>query len=205
MLGAELLVDAWIRSGVEVIFGMPGSVTLPLYDALYGCAKIRHILVRHEHAAAFMADAYGRVTGKPGTCFVVPGPGTTNASTGVADAFVASTPLVLVSGAIDTRSVGKGAIHEMDLDTFLKPITKARFHVQDGREIPKAVSEAYRLAVQNRPGPVHVSIPVNVLSQDIVEPISKQPTQRSRQEKILARDIRKTVDVFSGSDAQSYS
>lgn len=199
MLGADLLVKAWIENGVEVVFGMPGTVTLPLYDALYGCSKIRHVLVRHEHAAAFMANAYGRVTGRPGTCLVVPGPGATNASTGVADAFVASAPMVLLSGGIDTRSIGKGAMHEMDLDTFFTPITKARFNVQDGCKIRQVISGAYRLARQDRPGPVYVSIPVDVLCQDVVKPILRQLPPRSRQGKIQDGDIHRTVDVLLGS------
>jgi len=107
--------------------------------------------------------------------------------------------MVLVSGAVDTGSVGKGAIHEMDLDTFFTPITKARFHVRDGRQIPRIISEAYRLAVENRPGPVHVSIPVNVLCQDVVDPVLERSPLPLRQGKIRVKDIRRTVDVLRSS------
>jgi len=199
MLGAELLVKALVENGVDVVFGMPGNITLPLYDALYRCERIRHVLVRHEHAAAFMANAYGRVTGKPGTCLVVPGPGATNASTGVADAFVASAPMVLVSGEVDSRNVGKGAVHEMDLDTFFTPITKARFQVRDGREIREVVSEAYRLAGQDRPGPVHLSLSLNVLCQDVGESSSERSNPPPRGGGIRSKDIRRAADILCGS------
>ena len=199
MLGSELLVKTWVKNGVEVVFGMPGAITLPLYDALYGCRGIRHVLVRHENAAAFMANAYGRVAGRSGTCFVIPGPGVTNTSTGMADAFVASVPMVVVSGEVDPENVERGAVHEMDLDTFYMPITKARFHLRDADEIPDIVSEAYRLAGEGRPGPVHVSIPIAVLRQDVQASTLVRSKPHSSCGRVSAVDVRRVSDLLCGS------
>lgn len=166
MRSANAIVQALLREKVEVIFGMPGFSTVLLYDVLYHTKEIRHVLTRHEHAASFMAYAYGMATGRPGTCLVIDGPGATNIATGLADAYTGSIPLVAIIGKIPSNHFGKGAVHELD-SAFFKPITKEIFRISEPGEIFTTVHKAYTTAATGRKGPVCLEVPMDILTMEI--------------------------------------
>src|SRR5690606_21335461 len=140
------------RNGVEVVFGHPGGAVLPLYDALYG-QSIRHILVRHEQAAAHMADGYARATGRVGVCMATSGPGATNLVTGLATAHMDSIPIVAITGSVPTELIGTDAFQEADIVGITRPITKHNYLLQDARDLPRVIDEAFEIAASGRPGP----------------------------------------------------
>jgi len=150
------------REGVEVIFGFPGGVVLPIYDCLYDCKDIRHILVRHEQGAAHEADGYARATGKVGVCMATSGPGATNLVTGIATAYMDSIPIVAITGQVRTTALGKDAFQEADITGITAPITKHNFLVKSSKDIPEVVAEAFYIARTGRPGPVLIDIPMDV-------------------------------------------
>jgi acetolactate synthase-1/2/3 large subunit len=166
MKSANAVVQALIKEKVEVLFGIPGFPILPLYDVLYATGEIRHILIRHEHAASFMAYAYGMVTGNPGTCLVIDGPGATNIATGLADALTGSIPLVAIVGKIPGSFMGRGAVHELD-SAFFKPITKEIFRISGPGDIFATIHKAYATASTGRKGPVCLEIPMEILNLDV--------------------------------------
>src|SRR6202521_3392851 len=161
MKGAEFLVRALEHEGVEIIFGYPGGAIMPVYDALLD-SKIRHILVRHEQAAALAADGYARVTGKVGVCMATSGPGATNLVTGVANAYMDSVPMVAITGQVATALMGTDAFQEVDIFGITLPVVKHSFLVRTTEELPRIVSEAFRIARSGRPGPVLIDLPKNV-------------------------------------------
>jgi acetolactate synthase-1/2/3 large subunit len=161
MKGAEFLVKALEREGVEIIFGYPGGAIMPVYDALLD-SKIRHILVRHEQAAALAADGYARATGKVGVCMATSGPGATNLVTGIANAYMDSVPLVAITGQVPTYLMGTDAFQEVDIFGITLPVVKHSFLVQTSEELPRIVHEAFRIARTGRPGPVLIDLPKNV-------------------------------------------
>jgi acetolactate synthase-1/2/3 large subunit len=167
MSGSQALVEALQRAKVEYIFGMPGGANLPFYDALWD-SNIRHILARHEQAAAHMADAYGRVSGKPGVCSATSGPGATNLVTGIATAFADSSPVVAITGQVPKAMTGRNAFQETDVVGILTPITKYCIQPLSATEIPEAIMKAFYLAATGRPGPVLVDIPKDV-QQEVKE------------------------------------
>src|SRR5580692_1009733 len=157
MKGAQYLIKALEREGVEVIFGYPGGAIMPVYDALID-SKIRHILVRHEQAAALAADGYARASGKVGVCVATSGPGATNLVTAIADAWMDSTPLVAVTGQVSTVVLGKDAFQEIDITGITMPITKHNYLVKKIEELPYVFKEAFHLARSGRPGPVLIDV-----------------------------------------------
>ncbi|MDI6631107.1 MAG: biosynthetic-type acetolactate synthase large subunit [Bacillota bacterium] len=159
--GGEILLRCLKDEGVEVVFGYPGGAVLPIYDALYD-ADIRHILTRHEQAAAHAADGYARVTGRPGVCLATSGPGATNLVTGIATAFMDSSPLVAFTGQVPTAQIGRDSFQEADITGITLPITKHNFLVKDVRDLARTVKEAFYIATTGRPGPVLVDIPRDV-------------------------------------------
>ena len=161
MTAAERFVERLAANGVEVIFGYPGGAVLPLYDALYN-HSIRHILVRHEQAAAHMADGYARATGRVGVCLATSGPGATNLVTGLATAHMDSIPIVAITGNVPTSLIGTDAFQEADIVGITRPITKHNYLVKDPRELPDIVDEAFHIAQSGRPGPVLIDIPKDV-------------------------------------------
>jgi acetolactate synthase-1/2/3 large subunit len=165
MTGGEILIYCLKKFGIKHIFGIPGSHNLPIYDALYQDTEMQSICACHEGGAAFMADGYARATGQIGVCLTTAGPGVTNASTGVAEAYGDSVPVFLISGEVRKEAVGKeiGAYHEMDLMGFTKPITKWNACANSVRQIPNLVAEGIKNLKTGRPGPVHLAIPVDVL------------------------------------------
>ena len=154
----ECLVD----QGVEYVFGYPGGAVLPIYDELFGDERIRHILVRHEAGAAHAAEGYARATGKPGVVLVTSGPGATNAVTGIADAFLDSIPLVVITGQVPTALIGTDAFQEADTVGITRHCTKHNYLVKEPADLVATVEEAFRIATTGRPGPVVIDIPKDV-------------------------------------------
>ena len=160
--GAAILVEGLVNQGVEFVFGYPGGAVLPIYDELFGNDRIRHILVRHEAGAAHAAEGYARATGKPGVVLVTSGPGATNAVTGIADAFMDSIPMVVITGQVPTSLIGTDAFQEADTIGITRHCTKHNYLVKDPKDLAATIEEAFRLATTGRPGPVVVDIPKDV-------------------------------------------
>jgi acetolactate synthase I/II/III large subunit len=158
LTGAQLVVRALEREGVSHVFGYPGGAIMPVYDALPG-SGLKHILVRHEQAAALAADAYGRVTGRPGVCLATSGPGATNLVTGIANAFMDSVPMVAITGQVASPLMGTDAFQEVDTFGITLPIVKHSFIVRDPAHIPQVFADAFEIARSGRPGPVLIDLP----------------------------------------------
>jgi acetolactate synthase I/II/III large subunit len=166
--GGNVLVEALAINGTDTIFCVPGESYLDALDALYERSdRIRVITCRQEGGATFMAEAHGKLTGRPGVAFVTRGPGATNASIGVHTAFQDSTPLLLFIGQVDRDSLGREAFQEIDFRAMFAPIAKAVFQIERAHRIPEIVSRAYALAMSGRPGPVVISLPEDVLTEDV--------------------------------------
>src|SRR5271165_1745560 len=161
MNGAQILLECLTREKVEVMFGYPGGVTLPLYDALYD-HHIRHVLVRHEENACFAAEGYARATGKVGVCCATSGPGATNLVTGLVDAMMDSIPIVALTGQVTSKLIGSDAFQEADTFGITRSCTKHNFLVKTVAELPQAMHEAFHIASTGRPGPVLVDITKDV-------------------------------------------
>ncbi len=160
--GASILVESLVRQGVEYVFGYPGGAVLPIYDALFADPRIRHILVRHEAGAAHAAEGYARSTGKPGVVLVTSGPGATNAVTGIADAFMDSIPMIVITGQVATGLIGSDAFQEADTVGITRHCTKHNYLVKDPSDLAATIDEAFQIATQGRPGPVVIDIPKDV-------------------------------------------
>jgi acetolactate synthase-1/2/3 large subunit len=164
MTGAEALVEALKKQKVDVIFGIIGGATLPIYDVLLD-SGIRHILVRHEQCAAHAADGYARALGKPGICMATSGPGATNLVTGITNAYMDSSPVIAFTGQVNRFSantaymVGRDAFQEADIIGITTPITKYNYQATSASEIPRIVKEAFHIATSGRPGPVLIDLP----------------------------------------------
>jgi acetolactate synthase-1/2/3 large subunit len=154
-------VKALEHEGVEIIFGYPGGAIMPVYDALLD-SKIRHILVRHEQAAALAADGYARATGRVGVCMATSGPGATNLVTGIANAYMDSVPMVAITGQVATSLMGTDAFQEVDIFGITLPVVKHSFLVNTATELPRIVHEAFRIARSGRPGPVLIDLPKDI-------------------------------------------
>jgi acetolactate synthase-1/2/3 large subunit len=159
--GAKILLECLVRENVECIFGYPGGVTLPLYDAMYD-HPIRHVLVRHEQNAAFAAQGYARATGRVGVCCATSGPGATNLVTGLVDAMMDSIPVVALTGQVSSKMMGTDAFQEADTFGITRSATKHNFLVKNINELPQVIHEAFYIAASGRPGPVLVDITKDV-------------------------------------------
>ncbi|HOK41607.1 MAG TPA: biosynthetic-type acetolactate synthase large subunit [bacterium] len=159
--GVDIFVEGLLREGVEIIFGYPGGVLIPIYDRLYD-APIKHVLPRHEQAGAHAADGYARASGKVGVCMATSGPGATNLVTGIATAYMDSSPIVAFTGQVATALIGGDAFQEADITGITRPITKHNYLVQDVDELPKIIAEAFYIARTGRPGPVLVDLPKDI-------------------------------------------
>jgi len=170
MSGAQAFVEALKRQNVEVIFGIIGGAILPIHDVLYD-AEIRHILTRHEQCAAHAADGYARASGRPGVCMATSGPGATNLVTGIATAYLDSSPVIAFTGQVNTFSanssymIGRDAFQEADIIGITTPITKYNYQVKKASEIPRTVKLAFHLATTGRPGPALIDLPKNVQTE----------------------------------------
>jgi acetolactate synthase-1/2/3 large subunit len=162
MSGARMLLECLVREGVDCIFGYPGGVTLPLYDALYD-HPIRHVLVRHEENAAFAAEGYARATGRVGVCCATSGPGATNLTTGLVDAMMDSIPIVAITGQVSTKLIGSDAFQEADTFGITRSCTKHNYLVKRLEDLAQTIHEAFYIAASGRPGPVLVDVTKDVL------------------------------------------
>ncbi len=169
-IGADVLVEAILRQGVDVLFGYPGGVILPLYDVLGDHPDLRHVLVRHEQGAAHAADGYARATGKVGVCLGTSGPAATNLVTGIATAQLDSVPMVAITGNVPAALLGKDAFQEIDITGITLPMTKHNYLVRDADDLPRVLAEAFYIARTGRPGPVHVDITKDALQQETDAP-----------------------------------
>ncbi|MHB0926837.1 MAG: biosynthetic-type acetolactate synthase large subunit [Sulfuricella sp.] len=162
LTGAEILIRCLQEEKVEYVFGYPGGAVLFIYDALFQQDKVKHILVRHEQAAVHAADGYARSSDKVGVALVTSGPGLTNAVTGIATAYMDSTPMVVISGQVPTGAIGEDAFQEVDAVGITRPCVKHNFLVKDVKDIASTIKKAFYLAKSGRPGPVLVDIPKDV-------------------------------------------
>ncbi len=167
MTGAQALVRALELEGVELLFGYPGGVVLPIFDALYDSEKVRTVLPRHEQGAVHMADGYARATGRCGVALVTSGPGATNTVTGIANAYMDSIPLVVFTGQVASAVIGTDAFQESDITGITLPVTKHNYLIKDANELPEIVKEAFHIATTGRPGPVLIDIPADVGKAEI--------------------------------------
>src|SRR5271170_4975760 len=161
LTGAQIVIESLIAEGVDVIFGYPDGAILPTYDALLD-SKIKHVLVRHEQGATHMAEGYARVSGRPGVVLVTSGPGATNTVTGIADAYMDSTPMVVLSGQVPTTMIGNDAFQEADFVGITRPCTKHNYLIKDVRDVARIIKEAFYISSTGRPGPVVVDVPKDV-------------------------------------------
>ena len=189
MKGTELLIAGLKKEKVDVIFGYPGGVILPLCDHLYD-SGIKFILVRHEQGAAHAADGYARASGKVGVCLATSGPGSTNLVTGIATAYMDSIPLVAITGQVATHLIGNDAFQEVDTTGITRPITKHNYLVKEIKELPRIIKEAFHIASTGRPGPVLIDLPVD---------IQREESDSSYPEKI---DMRSYKPVYEGHPLQ---
>jgi len=162
LAGSHILCEALVREGVELLYGYPGGAIMPFYDALTSYPALHHVLVRHEQAAAHAADGYARATGKVGVCVATSGPGATNLVTGLATAYMDSTPIVAITGQVARPFIGRDAFQETDVIGVTQPITKYNFLVRKIEDLADTVHEAFRLARGGRPGPVLIDVPKDV-------------------------------------------
>ncbi|HEL2058604.1 TPA: acetolactate synthase large subunit [Streptococcus suis] len=160
--GSYLILDTLRQLGVDTIFGYPGGAVLPLYDEIYRFEGIQHILARHEQGAVHAAEGYAKSTGKLGVALVTSGPGATNAITGIADAMGDSVPLLVFTGQVATRGIGKDAFQEADIIGITTPITKYNYQIRDTADIPRVITEAVHIATTGRPGPVVIDVPKDI-------------------------------------------
>ena len=159
MTGAEAVVQSLINEGTKLVFGYPGGAIMPVYDALYNYQKeLHHVLVRHEQGAVHAAQGFARVSGKVGVCIVTSGPGATNAVTGIADAMIDSTPLVVIAGQVGSSLLGTDAFQETDVVGITQPVTKWNYQIKKAEDIPAAIARAFYIARSGRPGPVLLDI-----------------------------------------------
>ncbi len=184
--GSQIVVQVLVEQGTKTVFGFPGATVIDIYDALMEQAdRIEHVLVAHEQGAAHAADGFARATGKVGVCLATSGPGSTNLVTGIAAAFMDSTPLVVITGNVATSQIGTDSFQEIDITGVTLPITKHNYFVEHVDELADTLREAYRLALSGRPGPVLVDIPKDVQQAwGAYEPVGP-----------VAKDEPKLVDV----------
>jgi acetolactate synthase-1/2/3 large subunit len=198
--GATLVARTLEQAGVGPIFTLSGNQILPLYDA--GLDEgFRFIDGRHEAAVAHMADAWGRLTGRPGVCMVTAGPGHTNALTGLATAHLSESPMVLLSGGSPVGGAGRGAFQEMDQVAAAMPLCKVAWQAQTVEELPAVIARAWRTALEGTPGPVHVTLPVDLLQQRVDEATVQMPSADDLAPPAVAADpddVARTISLLAG-------
>jgi acetolactate synthase-1/2/3 large subunit len=167
LTGSQILCRALLEEGVELLFGYPGGAIMPFYHALPECPGLRHVLVRHEQAAAHAADGYARASGRAGVCVATSGPGATNLVTGLATAHMDNTPVVAITGQVSRAMMGRDAFQETDIIGITQPITKHSRLIEDAGQIAEAVREAFYVAQEGRPGPVLLDVPKDVQTQKV--------------------------------------
>lgn len=202
LTGSEIVIESLLAEGVDTIFGYPGGAILPTYDALIQNQKLRHVLVRHEQGAAHMAEGYARVSGLPGVVLVTSGPGATNTVTGIADANMDSTPMVVICGQVASTMLGNDAFQEADVTGITRPCTKHNYLVRDVKDLARVVKEAFYIAGTGRPGPVLIDLPKDVqvaetqfLYPEYVDIRGYRPTLKGND-----RQIEKALEAIEGAE-----
>jgi acetolactate synthase-1/2/3 large subunit len=190
--GAKILVESLQREGVDILFGYPGGVVLPIYDELYD-SSLKHLLVRHEQAAAHAADGYARASGKVGACLATSGPGACNLVTGIATAYMDSVPMVAITGQVPTSLLGNDAFQESDITGITLPITKHNYLLKDSRDVARVVKEAFYIAGTGRPGPVLIDVPKDV-STGVVDKVEYPETVSLRGYNPTYKGHRRQID-----------
>jgi len=197
--GAQMVIESLIAENVEVVFGYPGGAIMNVYDEIYKQKGFQHVLARHEQAAIHAAEGYSKATGRVGVAMITSGPGFTNAVTGLADAYMDSIPMVVISGQVPMSLIGTDAFQEIDAVGISRPCTKHNYLVTDAKDLPRIMKEAFYVASSGRPGPVHVDIPKDVTAQieafvypDTVEMETYKPTVKGN-----LRQIKKAVDAIA--------
>ena len=198
---ADAIVKALEREGVEIAFGIPGGAIMEVYDALYD-SNIRHILARHEQGAVHMADGYARASGRVGIAFATSGPGATNTVTGIATAYMDSSPIIVFTGQVPRAMIGNDAFQEADITGITMPITKHNYLVTDEKEILKIVKEAFHIASTGRPGPVLIDLPKDVTQAEIEFDYPDKIEIRGYKPKIQGhpRQIKRAVELIMKSE-----
>ncbi|MXO64622.1 biosynthetic-type acetolactate synthase large subunit [Altericroceibacterium endophyticum] len=201
--GAAILIESLARQGVEHVFGYPGGAVLPIYDELFNDPRVRHILVRHEAGAAHAAEGYARSTGKPGVVLVTSGPGATNAITGIADAFLDSIPMVVITGQVATNLIGSDAFQEADTVGLTRHCTKHNYLVKDPENLAAVIEEAFEIATTGRPGPVVIDIPKNVQVATAIMPDVSPPRTKRYDPRIVAppEEIAEAAEMIAAAKA----
>jgi len=199
LTGAEIVVRCLKEEGVEYVFGYPGGAVLHIYDALHVQEDVKHILVRHEQAAAHAADGYARASGKPGVVLVTSGPGVTNAVTGIATAYMDSIPMVVMSGQVPTKLIGNDAFQEVDSVGITRPCVKHNFLVKDVTKLAETLQKAFYIATTGRPGPVLIDIPKDVTAAKTEFVYSKTIRMRSYNPTLKGHigQVRKAVELIA--------
>lgn len=197
--GAQMVIEALIAENVNTVFGYPGGAIMNVYDEIYKQDGFEHILTRHEQAAIHAAEGYSKVTGKVGVAMITSGPGFTNAVTGLADAFMDSIPMVVISGQVPMSLIGTDGFQEIDAIGISRSCTKHNYLVTDAKDLPRVLKEAFHIAATGRPGPVHVDIPKDVTAQieEFVYPESVDIPTYKPHTKGNKRQIKKAVEAIS--------
>jgi len=197
--GAQMVIESLIAEDVSVVFGYPGGAIMNVYDEIYKQDGFQHVLARHEQAAIHAAEGYSKATGKVGVAMITSGPGFTNAVTGLADAYMDSIPMVVISGQVPMSLIGTDAFQEIDAVGISRPCTKHNYLVTDAKDLPRVMKEAFYIASTGRPGPVHVDIPKDVTAQiaefvypDTIELETYKPTVKGN-----LRQIKKAVEAIA--------
>ena len=199
--GSDIIIQAVLDQGIDVVFGYPGGAVLPIYDALYKQNHLRHVLVRQEGGAVHMAEGYARSTGGVGVVLVTSGPGATNTVTGLTDALMDSVPIVCLTGQVPTHLIGNDAFQEADTTGITRPCTKHNYLVKDIKELGRVMHEAFYVARSGRPGPVVVDLPKDILTAEAFydgdkEVLAKHRTYRPRIKGDRER-VREAVDLIA--------
>jgi len=200
--GSQMVIEALRRENIKVVFGYPGGAIMNVYDEIYKQNDFEHILTRHEQAAIHAADGYARASGEVGVAFVTSGPGFTNAVTGLANAYIDSIPMVVISGQVPISMIGTDAFQEIDAVGISRPCVKHNYLVKDAKDLPRILKEAFYIARSGRPGPVHIDIPKDVTAQvakftypETISMKTYKPTYRGNK-----RQIKKVVDAIANAD-----
>lgn len=198
--GAQMVIEALIAEGVDTVFGYPGGAIMNVYDEIYKQDKFHHILTRHEQAAVHAAEGYAKASGKVGVAMITSGPGFTNAVTGLADAYMDSIPLVVISGQVPMSLIGTDAFQEIDAVGISRSCTKHNYLVTTAADLPRILKEAFYIAASGRPGPVHVDIPKDVTAQiaefDYSKPVDIETYKPNT--KGNSRQIKKAMEAIAG-------
>ena len=196
--GAQMVIEALIAENVDTIFGYPGGAIMNVYDEIYKQNSFKHILARHEQAAVHAAEGYAKASGKVGVAMITSGPGFTNAVTGLADAYMDSVPMVVISGQVPMSLIGTDAFQEIDAVGISRSCTKHNYLVTDATDLPRILKEAFFIARSGRPGPVHVDIPKDVTAQIAKFDYSKPVDIETYKPNVTgnARQIKKAVEAI---------